>query len=100
MDHDEWQDICKAFREEEEEEKFIRMTNKSKSKTRHKKNRRAKLVAEEKKSASKFSIIRAVKDFERSTLHRHKRSMALRGEEASTRFRRALADFRQAISEI
>ena len=95
-----YEDFVKEIREEEEKEKFIRMTNKSKSKTRHKKNRRAKLVAEGEKSASKFSIIRAVKDFERSTLHRHKRSMAVRGEEASTRFRRALADFRQAVSEI
>ena len=100
MDHDKWQKICKAFREEEEKEKFIRMTNKSKSKTRHKKNRRAKLVEEGKKSARKFSVIRAVKDFERTTLHHHKRSIALCGEETSTRFRRALADFRQAISEI
>ena len=100
MDHDEWQDICKAFREEEEEEKFIRMTNKSKSKTRHKKNRRAKLVAEGEKSATKHSVIRAIKEFERNTLHRYKRTMAMRGEVCSTRFRRAVADFRQAVSEI
>jgi len=41
-----YEDFVKEIREEEEKEKFIRMTNKSKSKTRHKQNRRAKLVAE------------------------------------------------------
>ena len=95
-----YEDFVKEIREEEEKEKFIRMTNKSKSKTRHKQNRRAKLVVEGQKNSTKHNIIRAAKEFERNTLHRYKRSMAERGEVCSTRFRRAVADFRQAVSEI
>ena len=95
-----YEDFVKEIREEEEKEKFIRMTNKSKSKTRHKQNRRAKLVVEGQKNSTKHNIIRAAKEFERNTLNRYKRSMAARGEVCSTRFRRAVADFRQAVSEI
>ena len=92
-----YEDFVKAFREEEEEEN---MTNKSKSKTRRKQSRTAKLTAEKSKDSAKSGIIHAAKDFERNTLHRYKRSMAARGEVCSTRFRRAVADFRQAVSEI
>ena len=47
-----YEDFVKEIREEEEKEKFIRMTNKSKSKTRHKQNRRAKLVVEGQKNST------------------------------------------------
>ena len=92
-----YEDFVKAFREEEEKEN---MTNKSKSKTRRKQSRTAKLEAERSKGSAKSGVINAAKEFERHTLHHHKRKFALRGEECSTRFRRACADFRQAVSEI
>ena len=91
-----YEKLVRAFREDEEED----MTQKSKSKTRRKQSRTAKLTAESSKGSAKNGIIRATKEFEQHTLHHHKRKLALRGELCSTRFRKACANFRQAVSEI
>jgi len=98
MDYD---DLVRAFIEDEEEERFKKMTQKSKSRTRHKTGKRPKLDAEAKKIAIKRDLIRKTRDFERNDLRHIKRTVALRlGDKSSTKLRKVFAQFRQGLSEI
>jgi hypothetical protein len=88
---DNYEDFVKAFREEEE-------MSKTKSLTRKKMKRSDKLQAEGHKRMVKKMVTREVKDF-MSRLRSPKRSIAAHPE-ASVKVRKALAEFKQKISEV
>ena len=88
---DDYEDFVKAFREEEE-------MSKTKSLTRKKMKRSDKLQAEGHKRMVKKMVTREVKDF-MSRLRSPKRSIAAHPE-ASVKVRKALAEFKQKISEV
>ena len=88
MDYDE---LFKAIREEEE-------MSKTKSLTRKKMKRSDKLQAEGHKRMVKKMVTREAKDF-MSRLRSPKRSIAAHPE-ASVKVRKALAEFKQKISEV
>ena len=88
---DDYEDFVKAFREEEE-------MSKTKSLTRKKMKRSDKLQAEGQKRMVKKMVTREVKDF-MSRLRSPKRSIAAHPE-ASVKVRKALAEFKQKISEV
>ena len=88
---DNYEDFVKAFREEEE-------MSKTKSLTRKKMKRSDKLQAEGHKRMVKKMVTREVKDF-MSRLRSSKRSIAAHPE-ASVKVRKALAEFKQKISEV
>jgi hypothetical protein len=93
LDYNEWQKLCQEFKEEEEEE-----MSKTKSLTRKKMKRSDKLQAEGQKRMVKKNITREATDF----LHRlrgSKRSIAMDAA-ASVKIRKALAEFKQKISEV
>jgi hypothetical protein len=86
-----YKDFVKAIREEEE-------MSKTKSLTRKKMKRSDKLQAEGHKRMVKKMVTREVKDF-MSRLRSPKRSIAAHPE-ASVKVRKALAEFKQKISEV
>ena len=86
-----YEDFVKAIREEEE-------MSKTKSLTRKKMKRSDKLQAEGQKRMVKKMVIRETRDF-MSRLRSPKRSIAAHPD-ASVKLRKAVAEFRQAISEI
>ena len=86
-----YEDFVKAIREEEE-------MSKTKSLTRKKMKRSDKLQAEGQKRMVKKMVTREVKDF-MSRLRSPKRSIAAHPE-ASVKVRKALAEFKQKISEV
>ena len=86
-----YEDFVKAIREEEE-------MSKTKSLTRKKMKRSDKLQAEGHKRMVKKMVTREVKDF-MSRLRSPKRSIAAHPE-ASVKVRKALAEFKQKISEV
>ena len=88
---DNYEDFVKAIREEEE-------MSKAKSLTRKKIKRSDKLQAEGQKRMVKKMVIRETKDFI-SRLRGPKRSIAAHPE-ASVKVRKALAEFKQKISEV
>jgi hypothetical protein len=88
---DNYEDFVKAIREEEE-------MSKTKSLTRKKMKRSDKLQAEGQKRMVKKMVTREVKDF-MSRLRSPKRSIASHPE-ASVKVRKALAEFKQKISEV
>ena len=88
---DNYEDFAKAIREEEE-------MSKTKSLTRKKMKRSDKLQAEGQKRMVKKMVTREVKDF-MSRLRSPKRSIAAHPE-ASVKVRKALAEFKQKISEV
>ena len=88
---DNYEDFAKAIREEEE-------MSKTKSLTRKKMKRSDKLQAEGHKRMVKKMVTREVKDF-MSRLRSPKRSIAAHPE-ASVKVRKALAEFKQKISEV
>jgi hypothetical protein len=88
---DSYEDFVKAIREEEE-------MSKTKSLTRKKMKRSDKLQAEGHKRMIKKMVTREAKDF-MSRLRSPKRSIAAHPE-ASVKVRKALAEFKQKISEV
>ena len=88
---DNYEDFVKAIREEEE-------MSKTKSLTRKKMKRSDKLQAEGQKRMVKKMVTREAKDFI-SRLRSPKRSNAAHPE-ASVKVRKALAEFKQKISEV
>jgi hypothetical protein len=88
---DNYEDFVKAIREEEE-------MSKTKSLTRKKMKRSDKLQAEGHKRMVKKMVTREAKDF-MSRLRSPKRSIAAHPE-ASVKVRKALAEFKQKISEV
>jgi|TARA_R110002110_G_scaffold99048_1_gene253472 hypothetical protein len=88
---DDYEDFVKAIREEEE-------MSKTKSLTRKKMKRSDKLQAEGHKRMIKKMVTREAKDF-MSRLRSPKRSIAAHPE-ASVKVRKALAEFKQKISEV
>ena len=86
-----YEDFVKAIREEEE-------MSKTKSLTRKKMKRSDKLQAEGHKRMIKKMVTREAKDF-MSRLRSPKRSIAAHPE-ASVKVRKALAEFKQKISEV
>mgnify|MGYP003653843681 FL=1 len=86
-----YEDFVKAIREEEE-------MSKTKSLTRKKMKRSDKLQAEGHKRMVKKMVTREAKDF-MSRLRSPKRSIAAHPE-ASVKVRKALAEFKQKISEV
>ena len=88
---DNYEDFVKAIREEEE-------MSKTKSLTRKKMKRSDKLQAEGHKRMIKKMVTREAKDF-MSRLRSPKRSIAAHPE-ASVKVRKALAEFKQKISEV
>ena len=86
-----YEDFVKAIREEEE-------MSKTKSLTRKKMKRSDKLQAEGQKRMVKKMVTREAKDF-MSRLRSPKRSIAAHPE-ASVKVRKALAEFKQKISEV
>ena len=88
---DNYEDFVKAIREEEE-------MSKTKSLTRKKMKRSDKLQAEGQKRMVKKMVIRETRDFI-SRLRSPKRSIAAHPE-ASVKVRKALAEFKQKISEV
>ena len=88
---DNYEDFVKAIREEEE-------MSKTKSLTRKKMKRSDKLQTEGHKRMVKKMVTREVKDF-MSRLRSPKRSIAAHPE-ASVKVRKALAEFKQKISEV
>ena len=88
---DNYEDFAKAIREEEG-------MSKTKSLTRKKMKRSDKLQAEGQKRMVKKMVTREVKDF-MSRLRSPKRSIAAHPE-ASVKVRKALAEFKQKISEV
>ena len=88
---DNYEDFAKAIREEEG-------MSKTKSLTRKKMKRSDKLQAEGQKRMVKKMVIRETKDFI-SRLRSPKRSIAAHPE-ASVKVRKALAEFKQKISEV
>jgi hypothetical protein len=95
MDHDEWQEICKAFQEEEKKE--LKKMSKTKSKVRTKSKHTDKLRVEKHRQELKKNILNTLTH----DMHRYKRSAAnIMDDKTSTRLRRAISNFRQSISEI
>ena len=92
FDYNEWQKLCQEFKEEEEE------MSKTKSLTRKKMKRSDKLQAEGQKRMVKKNITREATDFLRR-LRGSKRSIAMDAA-ASVKIRKALAEFKQKISEV
>ena len=92
FDYNEWQKLCQEFKEEEEE------MSKTKSLTRKKMKRSDKLQAEGQKRRVKKNITRETTDFLRR-LRGSKRSIAMDAA-ASVKIRKALAEFKQKISEV
>ena len=88
---DNYEDFVKTIREEEE-------MSKTKSLTRKKMKRSDKLQAEGHKRMVKKMVIRETKDF-MIRLRSPKRSIAAHPE-ASVKVRKALAEFKQKISEV
>ena len=86
-----YEDFVKAIREEEE-------MSKTKSLTRKKMKRSDKLQAEGHKRMVKKMVTREAKDF-MSRLRSPKRSIAAHPE-ASVKLRKAIAEFKQKISEV
>ena len=86
-----YEDFVKAIREEEE-------MSKTKSLTRKKMKRSDKLQAEGQKRMVKKMVTREAKDF-MSRLRSPKRSIAAHPE-ASVKLRKAIAEFKQKISEV
>ena len=92
MDYDEWQEICKAFQEEDKKE-----MSKTKSKVRVKSKQSDKLRSEKNKQDLKKSILNTLTH----DMQRYKRSVCINTDEkTSTRLRKAISKFRQSISEL
>ena len=91
MDHDEWQEICKAFQEEDKKE-----MSKTKSKVRVKSKQSDKLRSEKNKQELKKNILNTLTH----DMHRYKRVAASLDDKTSTRFRKAVSRFRQEVSEL
>ena len=91
FDYNEWQKLCQEFKEEEE-------MSKTKSLTRKKMKRSDKLQAEGQKRMVKKNITREATDFF-YRLRSSKRSIASHPE-ASVKVRKAIAEFKQKISEV
>tara|TARA_R100000808_G_C2131489_1_gene140629 strand:+ start:1288 stop:1575 length:288 start_codon:yes stop_codon:yes gene_type:complete len=95
MDHKE---LLKAFSEEQKAEETMG-TNKTKSKVRAKSKRSAKLDNEARKRNQKKAIVAELARFERE-IRRNKRVIATSSDRSSAKLRRAVSNFKQAISEI
>ena len=92
MDHDEWQEICKAFQEEDKKE-----MSKTKSKVRVKSKQSDKLRSEKNKQELKKNILNTLTH----DMQRYRRSVSINTDEkTSTRLRKAISKFRQSISEL
>jgi hypothetical protein len=94
MDHDEWQEICKAFIEEEKKE--LKKMSKTKSKVRVKTKHSDKIRSEKHRQELKKNILNTLTH----DMHRYKRVAASLNDNTSTRFRKAVSNFRQQISEL
>jgi hypothetical protein len=96
MDYDE---LLKAFSEEQKAEETMG-TNKTKSKVRAKSKRSTKLDNEARKRKYKKSINSAVIEFLHG-IHHTKRGISMScSARVSTKLRKAVADFKQAVSEL
>jgi hypothetical protein len=92
MDHDEWQEICKAFQEEDKKE-----MSKTKSIVRVKSKQSNKLRSEKNKQELKKNILNTLTH----DMQRYKRSVSINTDDkTSTRLRKAISKFRQSISEL
>jgi hypothetical protein len=92
MDHDEWQEICKAFEEEDKKE-----MSKTKSIVRVKSKQSDKLRSEKNKQELKKNILNTLTH----DMQRYRRSVSINTDEkTSTRLRKAISKFRQSISEL
>ena len=92
MDHDEWQEICKAFEEEDKKE-----MSKTKSIVRVKSKQSDKLRSEKNKQELKKNILNTLTH----DMQRYKRSVSINTDDkTSTRLRKAISKFRQSISEL
>jgi DNA-binding transcriptional regulator GbsR (MarR family) len=91
MDYDEWQEICKAFQEEDKKE-----MSKTKSKVRVKTKHSDKIRSEKHRQELKKNILNTLTH----DMHRYKRVAASLNDNTSTRFRKAVSNFRQQISEL
>tara|TARA_B100000287_G_C20426296_1_gene699622 strand:+ start:361 stop:639 length:279 start_codon:yes stop_codon:yes gene_type:complete len=92
MDYD---DLVRAFVKEEKKE--LKRMSKTKSKVRTKNNHANKLKVEKQRQELKKNILNTLTH----DMHRYKRSAAnISDDKTSTRLRRAISNFRQAISEI
>ena len=95
MDYDEWQEICKAFQEEEKKE--LKKMSKTKSKVRVKSKQSDKLRSEKNKQELKKNILNTLTH----DMQRYRRSVSINTDEkTSTRLRKAISKFRQSISEL
>ena len=95
MDYDE---LLKAFSEEQKAEETMG-TNKTKSKVRAKAKRSTKLDNEARKRSHKKAINVELTRFERD-IRRNKRAIAASSDESSAKLRKAVSNFRQAVSEL
>ena len=87
----EFEELCKAFREEEKQ------MSKTKSKVRTKSKHADKLRIEKHRQELKKKILNTLTQ----DMHRYKRSAAnIMDDKTSTRLRRAISKFRQSISEL
>ena len=85
-----YEDFVKAFREEEKQ------MSKTKSKVRVKTKQSDKLRSEAYRRELKKNILNTLTH----DMHRYKRVAASLDDKTSTRFRKAVSNFRQSISEL
>ena len=93
-----YKELVRAFSEEQKAEETMG-TNKTKSKVRAKAKRSAKLENEARKRSHKKAIVAELARFERD-IRRNKRAIAASSDRSSAKLRRAVSNFKQAISEI
>ena len=94
MDHDEWQEICKAFIEEEKIE--LKKMSKTKSKVRVKTKHSDKIRSEKQRQELKKNILNTLTH----DMHRYKRVAGSLDDKTSTNLRKAISNFRQEVSEL
>ena len=94
----EYDELLKAFNEEQILEETMG-TNKTKSKVMAKAKRSAKLDNEARKRKWKKSLSAAVGRFEHE-IKPYKRGIAASSDESSVKLRKAVSNFRQAVSEL
>jgi len=90
-----YDDLVRAFVKEEKKE--LKRMSKTKSKVRTKSTHANKLKVEKQRKELKKNILNTITH----DMHRYKRSAArIVDDKTSTRLRRAISNFRQAISEL
>ena len=94
MDHDEWQEICKAFIEEEKKE--LKKMSKTKSIVRVKTKHSDKIRSEKQRQELKKNILNTLTH----DMHRYKRVAGSLDDKTSTNLRKAISNFRQEVSEL